>query len=105
MIATEIVAASEDGDTDAAAEASKRWKDNAGQIVAFLNSANSRYWPKDDLTMMFDEHLDLTTQEASNILTNKYEAAIGNYDDIHAQALAMADVLTDGIVRQFPDKF
>ncbi len=54
---------------------------------------------------MLFEHLALTKTEAVSRLTGDYETNIAIYDEIETQALGMADVMTEGIVRQFPRKF
>lgn len=51
------------------------------------------------------EHLDLTKQEAVDIIGNKYDAGIADYDKVHEQILKMADMLTEGIAKQYPEKF
>lgn len=99
-IATEIVKASKAGDTSAAADANKRWHDNADQIAAFLGSINP-YWSEGDWRAMMNEHLELLGNNAAQMLAGKYEDSINGYDDIEAQALEMADVMADGIAMQF----
>jgi hypothetical protein len=54
---------------------------------------------------MMREHLDLTLQEASARLNGDWAADIAAYDQIHLQALHMADMLSDGIVSHFPKSF
>lgn len=54
---------------------------------------------------MLHEHLALTKTEAVDILTGNYSDGISTFDKIEKQALKMADVMTYGIVNQFPDKF
>ena len=54
---------------------------------------------------MMHEHLDLTTNEAVAQLKNDWKGSIAAYDKVHDQILKMADMLTEGIVKQFPDKF
>jgi hypothetical protein len=54
---------------------------------------------------MMKEHLDLTLQEAVTYLNGDYEASVAAYDLIHLQILHMADMLSDGIIKQFPNKF
>ena len=54
---------------------------------------------------MMREHLDLTLAEAVARLEGRYADDIAIYDEIHIQILGMADMLSHGIIRQFPAKF
>jgi hypothetical protein len=54
---------------------------------------------------MMKEHLDLTLEEATAQLEGRYRRSIDAYDEVHAQILAMADMLSDGIIAQFPEMF
>jgi hypothetical protein len=101
VIAAELVKAAKAGDAAAAADAEKRWYANADEIAVFLNSVNP-YWPTDTMKKMWHEHLSLTKTEAVARLNKDYAADIALYDEIETQILAMADALTEGIVRQFP---
>jgi hypothetical protein len=105
LIAAEIIQAAKSGDTTAQNDAIARWYANADDIAIFLNGANPKYWPLDEMKDMMREHLDLTLQEAVAYLTGDHAASIAAYDQIHLQALEMADMLSDGIVRQFPKRF
>ncbi len=105
LIAADVVAAAKAGDTAAFAAAKGRWYANADDIAAFLASANPQHWPLDSTRAMMHEHLDLTLQEASARLAGDWSADIAAYDQIHLQALHMADMLSDGIIGQFPKAF
>ena len=54
---------------------------------------------------MMREHLDLTLAEGAARLAGDFEADIAAYEEIHLQALEMADMLSSGIIRQFPNRF
>ena len=105
FIAADVLAAAKAGDATALADAQARWYANGNEIAAFLAAANPRNWPLAEMQAMMREHLDITTAEAVARLTGDWEADIAAYDRIHEQALEMADMLSVGIVRQFPQRF
>lgn len=49
-------------------------------------------------------HLDLTLAEASNRLKGNYAEDVRDYDKVHEHILHLADTLSSGIEKQFPDK-
>lgn len=103
-IAAELVNAAKAGNSAAAADAEKRWYANADQIAAFLGSINP-YWSTQEWQKMLYNHLAMTKAEAVDILTQKYADSIRMFEDIEQEALAMADVMTQGIVKQFAQYF
>lgn len=104
VIAAELVKAAKAGDDKAAADAERRWYANADKIAALLGSINP-YWSEEEWKSMLYEHLSLTKSEAVNILTKDYGDSISVYDEIEIQALKMADVMAEGIAKQFSYRF
>lgn len=104
VIAAELVKAAKAGNKQAADAAEKRWYDNADQIAIFLSKINP-YWSQEEWKTMLHQHLSLVKSEATTILNKDYAAGIDVYDKIENQALGMADVMTEGIIKQFPNKF
>ncbi len=104
MIATEVVTAAKGGDKNQLSAAQDKWSANGREIAAFLSGANPN-WPQKDLEEMLQKHLDLTTGEVVGRLTKNWADDIKSYDEGHAHMLMFADMLTDGIAKQFPDKF
>jgi hypothetical protein len=100
VIAAQLVKAAKAGDNKAAAEIEKRWYANGDEIAAFLGSINP-YWSEEDWKKMYRTHLGLVKSEAVNLLTKNYSAEASVYDELEAQALEMADMMTQGIVKQF----
>ena len=104
LIAVDVVKAAKANDQTALASADQRWHANAADIATFLSGANPN-WPRGAVLSMMNEHLALTTQEAVARLNRNWSADIATFDKIFDQAMMMADTLTDGIVKQFPDRF
>ena len=103
-IAAELVKAAKAGDSTAAADAEKRWYTNATQIATFLGNINP-YWSTQAWQKMLYDHLAMTKSEAVYFLTQKYSDTINVFEKIEQQALVMADMMTQGIVKQFPEYF
>lgn len=103
-IAVELVAAAKANDSAKLSDADRRWHANSAEIATFLSGAN-RNWPRETLRTMLDEHLRLTTEEAKARLEKRWADDVRLFDQIHDQALHMADALSDGIIKQFPDRF
>ena len=103
-IAAELVKAAKAGNSTAAADAERRWYANADQIAAFLGSINP-YWSAQEWQKMLYDHLAMTKTEAVDILSQRYADSISTFENIEQQAMLMADTMTHGIVKQFPQYF
>ena len=104
VIAGGIIDAAKKGDQGNVDKLNKDWKRNADDIVAFLTKANPN-WSKQELTDMFYTHLKFTTDEVTNRLQKNWKADIKTADLNETHLIHMGDMLTDGIVKQFPEKF
>jgi hypothetical protein len=105
LTAAELVAAAKAGDQAAVESASAAWYQNADDIATALHRLDRKHWPLRDMKAHMKDHLDLTLEEAVARLEGRYADDIEAYDKIHTQILAMADMLSDGIIAQFPSKF
>jgi hypothetical protein len=104
LIAVDLVAAAKAGDDGRFKVEDERWTQNAAAIAELLSGANPN-WVKKDVTDALMLHLDLTKQEAVARLKGDWEADVEVFDQIFTEILTIADVLTDGIVKQFADQF
>jgi hypothetical protein len=105
LIAVEILQAAKAGDTDAFNDASARWYANANDIADFLSAANPRFWPNATMRAAMKTHLDQTLAEAAQELAGDYEASVATYEHVHLHILEMADLLSSGLIGQFPSHF
>ena len=103
--AAEVVAAAKANDKAKLDDANKRWFANSDQVADFLSSANQKNWPAAEMRSMMRDHLNLTTAEAVARLKGDWAADIAAYDKIHEQILHMADMLSNGIIKQHSAKF
>jgi hypothetical protein len=105
LTAADLVTAAKSGDTTAINRASARWYVNADSIASFLSAANPERWPAADVRAGMRMHLDLTLKEAAARLRGDWAADIAAYDEIHRHILQLADLLSGGIIAQFPRRF
>ena len=103
-IAVDIIKAAKAGDKAGQQSADAKWQQNGIAIADFLSKANPN-WPKAVLADMMKKHLATTTDEVVARLTKNWDADVRAYDAVYDHILHMADALSDGIVKQFPDKF
>jgi hypothetical protein len=103
--AVELLDAAKAGDQAAVEVARANWYANADAIGAFLSAANPEQWPLAEMQTGMRMHLDVTLEEATARLTGDFETDIAAYDKVHDHILAFADLLSNGIIQQFPDRF
>lgn len=104
LIAVDLVAAAKAGQQEQFQAHDQRWTQNAQDIAAFLAGANPN-WPAQDIVDLLNLHLALTKKEAVARLTGKWEEDIVAFDDIFTEIMTVSDTLSEGIIKQFPDKF
>ncbi|HJS27724.1 MAG TPA: hypothetical protein VJ913_11435 [Actinomycetota bacterium] len=105
LTAAELLGAAKADDQTAFEEAKADWYANAREIARFLHDANPDHWRLADLRTMMRVHLDLTLQEAAQQLAGDFAASVATYDEVETEILHMADMLSAGIVAQFPNAF
>jgi hypothetical protein len=105
LTAGALIGAAKAGDTAKVTSTKAQWYANGDQIAAFLTKANPTSWPAAQMRQMMRDHLDNTLAEAVDHLQGHAAADIADYDKVHVQILQMADMLTTGIVTQFPQQF
>ncbi|HEY3381592.1 MAG TPA: hypothetical protein VGK32_07480 [Vicinamibacterales bacterium] len=100
LIAVDLVAAAKAGDHAKSAAADRAWTANGEQIADFLSRANPN-WPRAAVADMMAMHLATTTKEVVARLNKKWDDDVQAFDEVYSHLMKMADVLTDGIVKQF----
>jgi hypothetical protein len=103
--AVAVLVAAKSGDAAATSKAKSAFYANGNQIARFLHTANPHHWSLKEMQTMMRIHLDQVVGLAVDQLTGRYSAAIGLYDAYIDHILDMADMLSDGIIQQFPARF
>ena len=105
-IAGEILQAVKVGDSAAYQDANARWYANAHDIAVFLSETlDPPLGSLAEMDEMMKDHLDRTTEEVVARLNGDWTGDVAAYDKVHNQVLEMADMLSDGIIANFPAKF
>ena len=104
ILAGKIVAAAKGGKSAQVEQLNKEWYQNADDIARFLASANP-YWSDKKLKDFLYMHLQFVTDEAVARINKDWKANIKSFDEGKAHILHLSDTLSDGIVKQFPEKF
>jgi hypothetical protein len=79
------------------------WYANALLLAGFFAITHNQ--TKADLTAMLYKHLDLTWGEIESRLKKDEEKDLNYYEKDHAHMIMFSDVLTDGLIKQFPGIF
>ncbi|HEU4977810.1 MAG TPA: hypothetical protein VFT42_02845 [Solirubrobacteraceae bacterium] len=103
--AVTLLAAAKSGDNGAIAKAKAAFYANGDQVAAFLHTANPRHWSLHAMKTMMRVHLDQVVGLAVDQLQGHYSAAVRLYGTYIAHIIDMADMLSTGIVEQFPSRF
>ncbi|WP_410770380.1 glycosyltransferase [Fontibacillus sp. BL9] len=104
LIAGKIVDAAKSGQQAEVEKLNKEWHRNADDIAKFLNSLNP-YWTVKEFQTLLYHHLELITNALTARLNKDWNADIMAFDQGENHIIVLADALTRGIIRQFPDKF
>jgi hypothetical protein len=102
--AADLLTAAKKDDKAAFDATNKKWKENADEIATFLSKANPN-WKLAEMKKMMQDHLTLTIDEAVARKKKDYAADVIAFDKVDDEIMKMSDMLSMGIVDQFPDKF
>jgi hypothetical protein len=105
LIAADVIAAAKAGNAAALADAQERWARNGDDIAALLHSVNPHEWKLDAMKAELSTHLALTTDEVVARLHGDWAADVAAYEKVHNHALHLSDLLSDGLIEQFPKRF
>ena len=105
-LAVPVLTAAQNNDANALEAALNDWYRNADDIAHFLSAANPTNWEKSEMEHMMKMHIDQTVEYSVALLNNDYATALQKYDEAFQHMMEdMAKMLSEGIAKQFPEKF
>ncbi len=105
MGAVPVLTAAKASDNAALESAVKDWYANAKEIGDFLATANPENWTAEETGSALEMHITHTIAYSVSILKGDYTQSFGGFEEALHHMLVLADILTDGIVKQFPHQF
>ena len=103
--AVAVLKAAKSGDSHAVAVTKAAFYANGNKVAQFLHDANPHHWSFSAMRIMMRIHLDQVIALAVDQLEGRYAAAVRLYDTYTDHILDMADMLSTGIIQQFPNRF
>lgn len=103
--AVDVLVAAKSGDKSKLTTAVTAWSANGRQIADFLHAANPKFLSRSAARQMMAVHLQQVIGQAVDELTGKYAAGARAFRPYIQHILDMADMISGGIIRQFPSRF
>jgi hypothetical protein len=103
-LAVPVLKAAQANDKAALDAGLANWYKNANDIAGFLSSANPKNWPQSATESALKMHISQTTEYVVNILNGDYATSIKGFEEALHHMLMLADILSEGIAKQFPDQ-
>ncbi|QHW32368.1 glycosyltransferase [Paenibacillus rhizovicinus] len=104
LLAGKIVEALKAGNTAEAEKQNKLWYRNADEMAKFLSKANPN-WTEKELKDLLYVHLQLVAEAAATRLKQDWAGDVAAFDKGINHIIMLADALSSGIVKQFPQRF
>lgn len=104
LIAGKVVDAAKSGNQDLLKKYNAEWYKNADDLALFLSKANPN-WNNNELKELLYMHLQLVTDQVVTRIKKDWDGEISAYDKGENHIIKLADTLTTGIIKQFPNKF
>jgi hypothetical protein len=104
LLAGKVVEAAKSNNQTDLQKYNTAWYKNADDIAAFLSSANPN-WNNIALKQLLHAHLKMVTDSVLARLKKDWNGDIRAFDEGEIHLIKIADVLSDGIIKQFPQKF
>jgi hypothetical protein len=103
--AVKVLEAAKSGNKHKIDQAEDAWFKNGRQIADFLHAADPKFLSRSAARKMMNVHLNQVIQQGVDELQGKYLADARAFAPYIHHILDMADMISGGIIQQFPAKF
>jgi hypothetical protein len=103
--AVDVLVAAKSGDKNKLAQAEAAWFANGRQIADFLHAADPKFLSRAAARTMMRIHLLQVIQQGVDELKGDFAADARAFAPYIQHLLDMADMISSGIIRQFPGRF
>jgi hypothetical protein len=103
--AVDVLVAAKSGDKSKLEQAEAAWYANGRQIADYLHAADPAFLSRAAARKMMKTHLDQVIEQAVDELKGNYTADARAFAPYIRHILDMADMISGGIIRQFPGRF
>ncbi|MEH7350046.1 glycosyltransferase [Gottfriedia acidiceleris] len=104
VLAGKIIDAAKANDIATLKTLNDQWFKNADDIAAFLSKANPN-WTNQALKDLLYKHLKMVTNEVVTRIQMNWDGNVKAFDAGLDHIIVLADALSSGIIKQFPNKF
>ena len=104
-LAVPVLTAAKNNNQAALETAVANWNQNAKDIANFLTGANPNNWPQSATEPALLHHIEHTINYSVEILQNDHAGALETFEHALEHMLQLADTLSQGIAKQYPNKF
>jgi hypothetical protein len=103
--AVSVLEAARSGDQARISQAEAAWSKNGSEIADFLHAADPHHLSRAAARTMMKVHLEQVIEQGVDELKGDYAASAQAYEPYIRHILAMADMISGGIIKQFPARF
>lgn len=103
--AVKVLVAAKSGEKTMLTQAETEWFANGRQIADFLHAADPRFLSRHAARRMMNIHLNQVIQQGVDELKGNYAADARAFAPYIRHILDMADMISGGIIQQFPSRF
>jgi hypothetical protein len=100
-----VLVAAKSGSKTKLKHAEARFFANGRRVAGFLHKANPSNWSIAAMRKMMNIHLKQVIVMGADELTGNYAGSVAEWNPYRRHLLMMADMLSNGIISQFPARF